>query len=160
MEDADTSIYLSGAKSIAEGNGYRFAAHANTPRITMVPPMQSLFLAGWWKLQPTFPKNMDALYAGMILITVIFFSLVLFYWRREAVPLWAGLPTILFWGLALSWVFLIYWFLSDVLFATFWILLALHWRSKESLATPRWWLLASFLMVPMFLGNRSLVQQS
>lgn len=151
MEDADTSIYLSGAKSFAEGKGYRFVAHANEPKITMVPPLQSLFLASWWKLGTSFPENMDMLYAGMILLTLFSFFLVLKYWRKEGVPLWSALPGILIWGVALSWVFLIYWFLSDVLFGIFWVLLALHWRAATALSTPRWWAVAGLLMVGMFL---------
>lgn len=151
MEDADTSIYLSGAKSLAEGNGYRFAAHANTPRITMVPPLQSLFLAGWWKALPSFPQNMDGLYVGMILLAIVNFSLVLCYWGKQGVPWWAAVPIVLFWSVALSWVFLIYWVLSDILFGIFWILLALHWRSAEALKTPRWWGITSLILVPMFL---------
>src|SRR6266446_6879414 len=63
----DPLVYLSGAESLAEGNGYRFVAHAGTPRITVHPPLQSAYLSLFWRLNPDFPANIPWLYGAMVL---------------------------------------------------------------------------------------------
>src|SRR3954447_25305273 len=54
----DPVIYLSGAQSIAEGNGYRFITHVGTPKIGCHPPLQSTYLALFWSLNSNFPQNL------------------------------------------------------------------------------------------------------
>src|SRR5437762_284609 len=124
MEDADTSVYLSGAKSLAEGNGYRFVAYTYAPRITMVPPLQSGFLSLLWQVSRPFPDNMPYLHAGMIALAALSFALVACYWRRLAVPWWGIWLILMVWGVSVNWLFLIYWMLSDILFGLFWLALA------------------------------------
>jgi hypothetical protein len=151
MEDADTSVYLAGAKSMVEGKGYCFAEYSQTPKITIVPPLQSTYLAAWWKMQPTFPDNLDSMYAGMIVLAIASLALCACYWRWQGIPWWAVCLILPVWGVAMNWVFLIYWFLSDILFGLFWILLAWQFRSREALATPRWWALTGVVMALMYL---------
>lgn len=53
----DDGIYTVLAKSLAEGHGYRFLQMPGEPNATHYPPFYPLFLAGLWKLSPSFPAN-------------------------------------------------------------------------------------------------------
>lgn len=65
----DDSIYWVSAKSLAQGDGYRIASLPNEPYQTKYPPLYSAFLAGVWKLNPTFPSNLvlATLFAWLLL---------------------------------------------------------------------------------------------
>src|SRR5882672_5670172 len=73
----DPVIYLSGAESLAKGEGYRFAAHAGSPRIGCQPPLQAAYLSLFWRLYPQFPQNVWLLYGGLGLAVLATF--ILFY---------------------------------------------------------------------------------
>src|SRR5437762_2035892 len=51
---SDTSIYFSGAQSLAEGRGYKLLAYANEPPITLYPPAQAAYLSLLWRINPNF----------------------------------------------------------------------------------------------------------
>jgi hypothetical protein len=53
----DDGIYAVLAKSLATGQGYRFLHMPDAPNATHYPPLYPLFLAGLWKLSPSFPAN-------------------------------------------------------------------------------------------------------
>lgn len=53
----DDGIYAVLAKSLATGHGYRFIHMPGAPNATHYPPLYPLFLAGLWKLSPSFPAN-------------------------------------------------------------------------------------------------------
>ncbi len=53
----DDGIYAVLAKSLATGQGYRFVHMPDAPNATHYPPLYPLFLAGLWKLSPSFPAN-------------------------------------------------------------------------------------------------------
>lgn len=53
----DDGIYTVLAKSLATGHGYRFLHMPGEPNATHYPPLYPLFLAGLWKLSPSFPAN-------------------------------------------------------------------------------------------------------
>jgi hypothetical protein len=54
----DDGIYVSTAKALAEGQGYRLINLPDTPAQTKYPPMYSIFLALIWMICPTFPDNL------------------------------------------------------------------------------------------------------
>ena len=66
----DSIWYVAGAESFASGNGYRLVTHLGEPTIGLYPPLQSLFLAPFWKLGGSFPENGIALNFAMILLVV------------------------------------------------------------------------------------------
>ncbi|HLK49035.1 MAG TPA: hypothetical protein VKT49_12920 [Bryobacteraceae bacterium] len=54
----DDALYLVGAKSLAEGQGYRIESLPGTPFQTKYPPLLSLLMAPVWKFGPSFPENL------------------------------------------------------------------------------------------------------
>jgi hypothetical protein len=54
----DDAIYFLGAKSIAEGHGYRIPSFPGEPYQTKFPPLYSTLLAAVWKINPVFPANL------------------------------------------------------------------------------------------------------
>jgi hypothetical protein len=53
----DDGIYTVLAKSLATGQGYRYLHLPDAPNATHYPPLYPLFLAGLWKIFPSFPAN-------------------------------------------------------------------------------------------------------
>jgi hypothetical protein len=53
----DDGIYTVLAKSLATGQGYRYLQMPDAPNATHFPPAYPVFLAGLWKLAPSFPAN-------------------------------------------------------------------------------------------------------
>ena len=54
----DDAIYLSSAKSLAEGSGYRLINMPGSPPQTKYPFLYPLLLAFLWKIWPEFPANL------------------------------------------------------------------------------------------------------
>jgi len=56
----DDSLYVSAAKSLAEGDGYVVASLPDAPDQTKYPPAYSWLLSLVWRLWPEFPANLAA----------------------------------------------------------------------------------------------------
>jgi len=54
----DDAIYVTTAKALAEGEGYRQTFLPGAPPQTKYPPLYPALLAGLWKLWPDFPANL------------------------------------------------------------------------------------------------------
>jgi len=54
----DDALYLVGAKSLAEGLGYRIESLPGSPFQTKYPPMVSALMTPVWKFGPDFPDNL------------------------------------------------------------------------------------------------------
>lgn len=54
----DDSLYWVCAKSLAEGSGYRILSLPGQPHQTKYPPLYSLLLAAFWRVNPSFPDNL------------------------------------------------------------------------------------------------------
>ncbi len=54
----DDSLYFVGAKSLAEGHGYRIESLPGAPAQTKYPPLYPLLLSIAWKVNPAFPQNL------------------------------------------------------------------------------------------------------
>src|SRR5690242_9355826 len=54
----DDALYLVGAKSLAEGRGYRIDSLPGSPFQTKYPPVLSALLAPVWRWGPPFPENL------------------------------------------------------------------------------------------------------
>lgn len=71
----DDGIYTVLAKSLAEGQGYRYLHMPDAPNATHYPPLYPLLLAAIWKLFPAFPANITIfkfVNAGLIGVTAVF----------------------------------------------------------------------------------------
>ena len=55
----DDALYLVGAKSLAEGEGYRVASLPGQPHQTKYPPLYPALLSLIWRLDPHFPGNLS-----------------------------------------------------------------------------------------------------
>lgn len=64
----DDGMYVVLARSIAEGDGYRFTNLPNAPHGIHYPPLYPLWLALLWKLGPSFPANVQLFKLGNALL--------------------------------------------------------------------------------------------
>lgn len=114
----DSVYYLSGAESIASGKGYRCIFWEGEPPISLYPPLQSLYLSVWWKLDPDFNLNAPTLYIGTLLLW--FATIILFYFIlvEFSIPRWIASLTAILAGLNHTWYYIRLSFFADV-FATF-----------------------------------------
>lgn len=55
----DDSIYWVSAQSLAQGHGYKIASLPGEPYQTKYPPLYPALLAGIWKINPSFPSNLQ-----------------------------------------------------------------------------------------------------
>jgi hypothetical protein len=71
----DDTLYLVGAKSLAEGQGYRIQNLPGQPFQTKYPPLLSALIAPLWKYGPAFPQNLPllTLLAWLMLLACLFF---------------------------------------------------------------------------------------
>jgi hypothetical protein len=147
----DPVIYLAGAESIAEGQGYRFISHAGTPRIGCHPPLNSAYLALFWKLNPRFPENVWLLYGGFFLLVAATFILFYRYCLKNEVPPLVAALLILAWGLSAQWGTLLWGFMSDILFGALALVLANYWSKAGDVLLPRRWFVTGILLALMYL---------
>ena len=80
----DDAVYVSTAKSLAEGRGYRLINLPATPPPpqTKYPPLYAATLAGVWTLWPKFPANLIALQAVSLMSAALAVSLAYLYLIR------------------------------------------------------------------------------
>lgn len=64
----DDGMYVVLARSLAEGEGYRFSNLPNAPHGTHFPPLYPLWLALLWKMSPSFPANVQLFKLGNSLL--------------------------------------------------------------------------------------------
>ncbi|MSU36226.1 MAG: hypothetical protein EXS36_14240 [Pedosphaera sp.] len=142
---SDTTLYIAGARSLAEGHGYNFGAHYGTPRIGLYPPVQSAWMALWWKFNPNFPDNIPWLNASMIVLAVGSLGCGFYYLRKQSVPPVAAAAAMLTWGFSAKWSNFIFWLSSDIGFCGLGIAIACLWlRPLKNREIP-WWLTGFFL---------------
>src|SRR5262249_38804764 len=131
----DDAIYLSTAKALAEGDGYRLAHLPGAPPQTKYPPLYPALLAGLWKLWPDFPANLPLL-KGLSLVSgaaaLALACLFRFHFRYASrhVALAATLLCATAGPFLVQSVIL----LSEMPFAV--LLLVALWRLERALATP------------------------
>lgn len=109
----DSTVYLSGAKSIAEGTGYRFAGFEGHPGIGIFPPGQSLYLSQWWRLEPRYPENLSILYFAAIVMSAAASAAVFGVLREFGMPdLWSWLVAFCV-AVGMRWVEHISWLMAE-----------------------------------------------
>lgn len=87
----DDGIYTVLAKSLVSGHGYRFVHMPGEPNATHYPPLYPLFLAGLWKLSPSFPANVTLFkFANALLVAVAAVGAWHFARRRVGMGPWTA----------------------------------------------------------------------
>ena len=71
----DDSIYVTTAKALASGQGYRIISLPYEPAQTKYPPFYSLLLAMIWRVYPRFPQNLIWMMVLSVVATVSFLAL-------------------------------------------------------------------------------------
>jgi hypothetical protein len=66
----DDAIYLTTARSLATGQGYRIISLPNQPAQTKYPPFYPFILSLVWRLYPGFPANLTALMMVSVLASI------------------------------------------------------------------------------------------
>ena len=80
----DDGIYAVGAKSLADGAGYRIISLPGEPAQTKYPFFYSALLASIWRATPQFPANIVFLKSlNVVILLAIFFVSVLYYQRSR-----------------------------------------------------------------------------
>jgi hypothetical protein len=134
----DSGIYLAGAQGLLEWDGYCYSTHFSQPKIGFYPPMQSAWLALWWKLGGEFPGNVPWLNAGMILIGLATIAIIFVYWRRSGLSRELAGALVLAWAGSPIWIGWLFSPMSDPGFIAICLLAALIWthpgRPRISLA--------------------------
>jgi hypothetical protein len=91
----DDGIYLSTAKSLATGHGYRILSLPDELLQTKYPPLFPASLAVIWKVVPEFPRNLSALKLVPLLSSVGWFGLAFVFLREKSgsreVAVWTAL---------------------------------------------------------------------
>jgi hypothetical protein len=114
----DDAIYVTTAKALATGQGYRILSLPYEPMQTLYPPLYPFLLSLIWRAYPQFPENLPAMMLLSIIATLGFLALTNRYLVRHAYAT-AGQALIVICLAAFNWR-TIYWatiLLSDMLFA-------------------------------------------
>ncbi len=148
---ADPLMYLSGARSLASGQGYGFACYIDHPPIGTYPPLQSLWLSFSYRFGPPFPQNLDWLLGQMLVLSGVCLFLGQLYLRRLGAPLWATVLFAAAWGTSAHWVMLISWFWSDIGFSALIFALLLWWVTKPSPERLQGWAFTGLILSAAYL---------
>jgi hypothetical protein len=137
----DASLYLTGAKALAEGRGYRMVTHEGSEAIGLYPPLQSFFLSAVWRLYPRFPDNVWLLNLAMYLLGIAVLGAFYYLLLQYGLPRWlAGLITASL-GISPNWYLLLILFSSEPLFVLISFMLAIFWLRENQQVT---WISVAF----------------
>jgi hypothetical protein len=75
----DDAIYVSTAKALAQGQGYRLINFPGSPKQTKYPILYPAMLAIVWKLWPSFPQNLVIMQSLNLLIAAVAIALCYLY---------------------------------------------------------------------------------
>jgi hypothetical protein len=131
----DDAIYLSTAKALAEGEGYRLAHLPGSPPQTKYPPLYPALVALLWKVGPEFPADLPllkglSLLCGIATLALAYLFLVRFRYASRNAAFAAGLLC------ATASAFLVHGvlLLSEMPFSV--LLMVALWRLESRLASP------------------------
>ena len=79
----DDSIYVTTAKALATGDGYRIISLPYEPAQTKYPPLYPFLLSLVWRLFPEFPENLVPMMIMTIVATLSFLAASYFYITRK-----------------------------------------------------------------------------
>lgn len=79
----DDTIFVTTAKALATGQGYRIISMPNEPVQIKYPPFYPMLLSVVWRINPNFPENVTAMMLLSIIATVCFLGLAWHYLVKE-----------------------------------------------------------------------------
>jgi hypothetical protein len=136
----DGNFYLTGAKSLAEGSGYRVVTDPRSPPLLLHPPLPSAYLALFWAIDPRYPQNVPILNCGLILINLGVAGCSYLLMRRLDVPLWLSALVPALFCLSPIWFTCLALFLSEPFFLLIGLGTVLLWLRRTPLDANRlWW---------------------
>lgn len=136
----DAAVYITGARSLAEGAGYRFVDHVGTPGIGLYPPGHSLGLSMVWRLRPEFPDNLGYLTAWVIGMGCVALGLIYGILRHWEVPRGPALAGVALLGVSPIWIHGHQMLGSDFQFLALSFLAALPWLIQRPRSEKIRWL--------------------
>jgi len=142
----DANTYLSGAISLAQGQGYHAATQLDHPPVTIYPPLNSFYLSLVWRLNPDFPSNIVTLNLGMMALGLGVCACLFVLLHRMDLPLIITTLLTLTLGLSPSWLTLQTFLFSDVLLTLFACFLWLLWWREDKQPTPTMYWLTGLLL--------------
>ena len=149
----DDSLYLTSAKSIVEGNGYKIASLPGQPYQTKYPPLFSLLLALIWKLDSSFPENLSKVMLLQWLLWVLYLAVVsLFVWKMPTLQMATKVAVLVFVATAPAFVYLSLSIMPETLSASF-ALLTIWLIGSECRPTPWFAFLAGVCASAAFLAK-------
>jgi 4-amino-4-deoxy-L-arabinose transferase-like glycosyltransferase len=80
----DDAIYVTTAKALAQGEGYRIVSLPYEPDATKYPPFYPALLSLVWRIDPHFPENVNWMVAMTATVALCFLALTWFYLVRQA----------------------------------------------------------------------------
>ena len=121
---ADSFVYLSGAKSFAEGHGYRMEWHEGKPLIGLYPPANSYWLSLFWGKGELFRDASVRLNLSMCLVGACVDALIFLFFVRGGLPVWMSLCWTGVWATSPLWIQWLFFYMSDPGFLA-WVLVAM-----------------------------------
>jgi len=116
----DDSLYVTTAKSLAEGRGYRILSLPGEPYMTKYPPLYPLLLSLVWRLDSHFPQNLRWMMLFQWLLWILFLTTLWLTIRSLAD---SGdtiiFPTLLLVATAPAFIYLSVSIMAESLFASF-----------------------------------------
>jgi len=79
----DDAIYVTTAKALASGEGYRIVSLPYQPAATKYPPLYPFLLSLVWRVDPHFPGNVNGMVALTAAITLLFLAITWLYLVKE-----------------------------------------------------------------------------
>jgi len=153
----DANTYLGGAISFAHGEGYHAATQVDHPRVTIYPPVHSLYLSLAWRMNPAFPANILWLNLAMLLLSLGTCACLFVLLHRMGLPLPIIVLLTLTLGLSPSWLTLQTFLFSDVLLTLLaGLLWLLWWRDSKPAPQSTYWLTGLLLAVSLLTRTAAL----
>ncbi len=152
----DTNLYIEGARSLAEGAGYRHVIHVGEPPLRLYPPGQSAFLALPWKLGGgQFPENYPAMALAEWAAAMIAVVALLAYLRGQGHgPLALSLGAAVL-GLSPMWTSYLHFLWSEAVFCALAFAVFTQLRRAVEMAEIRRWLAVGLLLAAMLLWRKA-----
>lgn len=152
----DTNLYIEGARSLAEGAGYRHVIHVGGPPLRLYPPGQSIFLALPWKLGGgQFPENYRAMAMAEWAAAMAAVVALLAYLRGQGHgPLALSFAAAVL-GLSPMWTSYLHFLWSEAVFCALAFALFTQLRSAVETAEMRRWLMVGLLLAAMLLWRKA-----
>jgi len=153
----DANAYLGGAVSFAQGEGYHAGTQLDHPRVTIYPPLHSLYLSLAWRINPEFPANILWLNLAMMLLSLGACACLFVLLHRMSLPLPVIVLLTLTLGLSPSWLTLQTFLFSDVLLTLLACFLwLLWWRGDQPANRSTYWLTGLLLAVSLLTRTAAL----